>query len=153
MPTTNPIKTPAGYVPAFALGFSGPTGDLEVVDPAKPLPVALSSAEPLEVTPAVAPAPAPLEGSTTASIVAGPFIPAPGRPVVLTLAGAWDGVVQVKRSIDGGSTLHPLTAGGFAWGRYTENACEPVWEEQEDNVSLHLDIALTSGSIAFRIAQ
>lgn len=153
MPTTNPIKTPAGYVPAFALGFSGPTGDLEIVDSVKPLPVALSSVEPLEVTAAAAPAPTPLDGTSTASIVAGPFHPAPGRPVVLTLAGTWEGVVQVKRSIDGGTTLHPVTVGGFAWGRYTDNACEPVWEEQEDDASLHLDIALTSGSIAFRIAQ
>ena len=153
MPTTNPIKTPAGYVPAFALGFSGPTGDLEIVDPVKPLPVALTSAEPIEVTPTVAPAPPPLEGTSPASIVTGPFHPAPGRPVVLTLAGTWEGIVQIKRSIDGGTTLHPVTVGGLAWGRYTGNACEHVWEEQEDGAQLHIDIALTSGSIDYRIAQ
>jgi hypothetical protein len=50
MPITNPIKTPAGYVPAFALGFSGPEGELEIVEAAKPLPVALSSDAPLFVT-------------------------------------------------------------------------------------------------------
>lgn len=153
MPATNPIKTPAGYVPAFALGFSGPTGDLEIVDSVKPLPVELSSTEPLVVTPYAAPSPAAIEGASASNILVGPFVPTTGRPVVLTLAGTWEGVAELKRSSDGGATLHPLTAGGFAWGRYTANACEPVWEEQEDGIQLHLDITLSSGSIAYRIAQ
>lgn len=153
MPSTNPIKTPAGYVPAFALGFSGPEGELEIVDSVKPLPVSFSSAEPLPVAPSYAPAPSPLEGTSAASLIVGPFIPAAGRPVMLTLAGTWEGTVRVMRSIDGGATLHPVTVGGFDWGLYTANACEPVWEEQEDGAQIHLDVTLTSGTIAYRIAQ
>ena len=59
MPINNPIKTPAGYVPAFALGFSGPEGELEIVESTKPLPVTLASSDPLAVLPGYAPAPAP----------------------------------------------------------------------------------------------
>ena len=64
MPITNPIKTPAGYVPAFALGFSGPEGELEIVEATKPLPVAIDAADPLPVVPQFADAPAPIEGSS-----------------------------------------------------------------------------------------
>lgn len=149
----NPIKTPAGYVPAFAVGFSGPDGDLEIVESASPLPVALSSADPLAVTPGFAPAPAALAGAAATSGVIGPFAPVAGRPVVLSLNGSWEGTVQLMRSTDLGVTLHPVTAGGFAWGRYSANACEPVWEEQEEGAQLYLDIALTSGSVGYRIAQ
>jgi len=125
MPATNPIKTPAGYVPAFALGFSGPTGDLEIVDSVKALPVEVSSTDPLVVLPYAAPPPAAIEGTSASNVLVGPFVPATGRPVVLTLAGTWEGEVQLKRSSDGGTTPYPLTA----WARYVANACEPVWEE------------------------
>ena len=153
MPITNPIKTPAGYVPAFALGFSGPEGELEIVEAAKPLPVALSSDAPLVVTQQFPDAPVPVEGTSIASELVGPFTPVAGRPVVLSLSGTWEGTAQLMRSIDGGITLHPITVGGFIWGRYTANACEPVWEEQEQGAQLHLDIVLTSGTISYRIAQ
>jgi hypothetical protein len=149
----NPIKTPAGYVPAFALGFSGPEGELEIVESAKPLPVSISSVDPLAVTSTFAPAPAPLDGTASASTLAGPFAPVASRPIVLSLAGAWQGTVQLMRSTDGGATLHPVTAGGLAWGRYAANACEPVWEELEAGAQLFLDITLTSGTITYRIAQ
>jgi len=153
MPTNNPIKTPAGYVPAFALGFSGPEGELEIVQNGKPLPVALTATDPLVVLPGFATAPSPLVGTSAANVVAGPFTPVAGRPVVLSLSGEWQGSVQLMRSVDAGVTLHPVTAGGFAWGHYTGNVCEPVWEEQEANAQLHLDITLTSGTISYRIAQ
>jgi hypothetical protein len=32
MPTNNPITTPAGYPPAFAIGFSDQSGGLAFVD-------------------------------------------------------------------------------------------------------------------------
>lgn len=114
MPITNPIKTPAGYVPAFALGFSGPEGELEIVEAAKPLPVALSSDAPLFVTQQFPNAPVPLEGISTTNALIGPFTPVAGRPVVLSLSGAWEGTAQLMRSIDGGITRHLVTVGGFA---------------------------------------
>ena len=153
MPINNPIKTPAGYVPAFALGFSGPEGELEIVESTKPLPVAIAATDPLAVRPEFALAPSPLEGTSAASVLVGPFVPVAGRPVVLSLAGTWEGAVQLMRSTDGGVTLHPVTVGGFAWGYYTANACEPVWDEQEAVAQLHIDITLISGTISYRIAQ
>lgn len=153
MPSPNPIKTPAGYVPAFALGYPGPEGELEIVDSTKPLPVSFSSTDPLAVTPYSDPPPTPLEGSAAANAVVGPYVPVAGRPVMITLAGTWEGTVQVMRSIDDGATMHPVTVGGFSWGRYTTNVCEPCWDEQEVGAQLHLDIALASGTIDYRIAQ
>lgn len=149
---TQPIKTPAGYAPAFALGFSGPEGELEIVETAKPLPVALASGDPLSVVLQFAPPPSPLEATSAASVLVGPFAPVAGRPVVLSLGGTWEGSVQLMRSIDGGA-LHPVTLGGFAWGHYTGNACEPVWEEHEEGAQLHLDISLATGQISYRLAQ
>ncbi|MCB2048918.1 MAG: hypothetical protein KDE32_11930 [Novosphingobium sp.] len=153
MPSPNPIKTPAGYVPAFALGYPGPQGELEIVDSSKPLPVSISSTDPLAVTPYSDPAPVPLAGSAPSSIVAGPYAPVSGRPVMITLAGTWQGTVQIMRSTDGGATKHPVTVGGFSWGRYTTNVCEPCWEEQEAGAQLYLDISLVSGAVDYRIAQ
>lgn len=109
MPITNPIKTPAGYVPAFALGFSGPEGELEIVEAAKPLPVALSSDAPLFVTQQFPNAPVPLEGISTTNALIGPFTPVAGRPVVLSLSGAWEGTAQLMVCED------LCFAGGFDW--------------------------------------
>ena len=163
MPPTKPIKSPAGYVPAFAVGYSDPSGELAIVETLKPLPVILASGQPLPVTldtqdpiTVVAyapPAPAPLAGTSLASGLAGPFVPVAGRPVVLTLAVVCGGSVRLSRAIDGGATRQPVTVAGIAWGRFTANACEPVWEEQEANARLYLEITLTSGSVTYRLAQ
>lgn len=153
MPPTKPISLPAGYAPAFAIGYSGPTGDLAVVDGATPLPVALSASTVLSVQQASVTAPAALEGSATAALLTGPFTPQAGRPVMITLSGTWQGQVQVQRSADAGATRHKLTAAGLPWGNYTGNACEVVWIENEDAARLYLDIAVTSGTLTYRIAQ
>lgn len=153
MPPTKPIKSPASYVPAFAVGYADASGDLAIVDPGQPLPVAFSSNQPVAVENYTAPAPSPLQGDSAISTIVGPFLPVPGRPIVLTLSGIWDGTVQLARSIDDGATRHPVTVAGLAWGRYTANACEPVWEEQESGASLYLEIALASGAVAYRLAQ
>ena len=148
-----PISLPAGYAPAFAIGFSGANGQLAVVDDAKPLPVAFSTTAPLAVQEVGDPAPAPLSGQTAADLLAGPYVPATGRPVVLALAGDWEGAVRLERSSDGGATRHPLTAGGAPWATFDANACEPVWIEEEEGIELYLDISLASGTLDYRIAQ
>jgi len=140
----SPISTPAGYAPAFAIGFSD-AGSLAMVDAARPLPVTIQAA-----TGAM---PTPLQGSATGTAQAGPFAPAADRAVMLTLSGSWQGTVQVKRSTDGGSTRLPLTMGGTPWGSYAANACEQVWQESESGAALYLDIALTSGTLTYRLAQ
>ncbi|MBX7528000.1 hypothetical protein [Qipengyuania vesicularis] len=138
-----PLQIPAGFAPAFALGIDDGQGNLELVAQGSPLPV-------YQAAPA---APAALDGQTTSNVIVGPFAPTVATPVFLTLAGDWEGTVTLKRSTDGGATLHPLTAAGSAWGIYRANACEPVWEEGEEDATLWLDCAVNSGTLAYRLAQ
>lgn len=143
MPTNNPITTPAGYAPAVAVGFSDQSGTLSVVEVGKPLPVSLSAQSPT----------AALNGQTSMNTLVGPFTPVSGRQVILILSGSWEGSVQLERSVDGGTTRHKLTVVGSPWGYYVGNACEVVWVEEEDDAELYLDIAITSGTLGYRIAQ
>lgn len=137
------ISIPAGYAPAFAIGYSSEAGNLTIVDGMRPLPV-----QTVEM-----PTPEPLTGSTSISLLAGPIVPTPGRPVMLVLSGAWTGTVQLQRSSDLGATRQPVTIGGEPWGHFTANACEPAWIESEADAHLYLDIALTSGTLSYRMAQ
>jgi hypothetical protein len=61
--------------------------------------------------------------------------------------------VRLLRSTDGGATKLPVTVAGDTWAQFTANCCEPVWDESEASARLYLDIALTSGTITYRIAQ
>lgn len=140
---TAPIQTPAGFAPAYAIGFSSPAQTLQVASDETPLPVALASPV----------APPPLAGSSGIAVVAGPFYAVPGRPVILTLSGEWTGSVSITRSTDGGLTRHALTVGGAPWGRFTGNACEPVWEETDPAATLHLELAPASGTITYRLGH
>lgn len=140
-----PITAPAGYYPPFAIAFADEGGDGQVVGTASPLPVTLVPDEPETST--------PLAGSASASGVLGPFTPAPDRPIWLSLSGTWSGSVSVKRSVDGGTNKLPLTAGGLPWAAFTSNACEPVAEESAAGATYYLDVTLTSGTLAYRLAQ
>lgn len=147
------VKLPAGYAPAFAIGFADPAGNLVLAGTADPLPVALDPGV-IEVQAVESePPPPPISGVASASGLAGPFAPVAGRAVTLALSGTWEGMVQLTRSTDSGATRLALTAGGLPWGRYTANVCEQAWFESEDGAELYLDIALTSGTLAYRIAQ
>jgi hypothetical protein len=140
-----PITTPAGYHPSFALAFADEDGNGVVIDHDNPLPVAISAAAP--------PTSTPLAGSTSASGMLGPFAPVAERAIWLSLSGSWTGTVTLKRSVDGGTTRHPLTAGGEPWATFTANACEPVAEDGENGAAYYLDVALASGTITYRLAQ
>jgi len=140
--TSPSISVPAGFAPACAVGYSDSGGGLALVSGATPLPVAMS-----------APAPAPLSGLSTVSAVAGPFVPTPGRVIVVTLDGEWDGTVRLLRSTDGGLTKARLRVGGGTWGEYTASGCEQAWTETEEGTSFYLDIALNSGAVAYRVSQ
>ena len=140
---TYPIEAPGGFAPVFALGSDDGSGQLALVSHGAPLPtVALAPA-----------APAPLTGSASNAMVAGPFEPTPLAPIFLTLTGDWSGTVRVLRSTDGGATKHPLTIAGSEWAVFHGNACEPVWQEGERGALLYLDITPTSGTLTYRIAQ
>lgn len=144
--TNKPVKVPAGFAPAFAVGIADEAGNLAMIGSQTPLPV-------VQVTTAPPPTAAPLSGSASTNQIAGPFEPGPGAPVILQLGGIWTGTVQVVRSVDGGLTRHPLTVGGLPWARFTANVCEPVWEEAENGAELYLDIAVDSGSLTYRVSQ
>jgi hypothetical protein len=109
--TSTSISIPAGFAPAYAMGFSDIGGQFALVSDTAPLPVATS-----------APAPSPLSGQSAASGIVGPFNPTAGRVIVVTLDGEWDGSVRLLRSTDGGLTMVPLRVGGEAWGEYTAPA-------------------------------
>lgn len=140
MPT--PIQIPSGYTTPRAVAFADTDGSALIVSAAVPMPVTFGI-----------PVATPLAATTAATTQAGPYQPALGRGVVLTLSGAWTGTVKVLRSTDGGTTKQPLTVAGDVWGQFTGNACEAVWEESEALARLYLDITLTSGSLTYRLAQ
>ena len=138
-----PIQTPGGYAPAFAMGVDDEAGNLSLIARSRPLPVETQLPQ----------GPAPLEGETAGTFVAGPFEPAPLSPVFCTLGGDWEGTVTILRSVDGGSSLHPLTLAGSPWGLFTANVCEPVWQDSEQGASLYLHCVITAGTIAYRLSQ
>ncbi|MBO0748802.1 MAG: hypothetical protein J2O44_00010 [Porphyrobacter sp.] len=140
--TSAAISIPAGFAPAYAVGYSDAGGQLALVSDAAPLPVAMS-----------APAPAPLVGQSAASELIGPFNATSGRVIVVTLDGEWAGTVRLLRSTDGGLTRAPLRVGGSAWAEYTESGCEQAWTETEEGASFYLDIALDSGAVSYRVSQ
>ena len=143
MPLQTPVQTPAGYAPAFALGYADENDDFVLVSASSPIPT----------SPGDRPRPMPLEGTTSTSMVVGPFAPIPGVSVILELGGSWTGTVQLQRSSDGGTTLRDTTMGGAQWGRYLANACEPVWDESDPDAELYLSISIDSGTLDYRVSQ
>jgi hypothetical protein len=136
------IQSPGGYAASRAVAFADPDGAAVMVSAANPLPVAFGL-----------PDAAALAGSATSSVIAGPYEPVPGRAVMLELSGTWSGTARVLRSVDAGASMRALTAGGAPWAVFSANCCEPVWEESETGAQLYLDIALASGTLAYRFAQ
>lgn len=143
MPTP-PIQTPSAYVASRAAAYADIDGTAILVSTANPLPVSVGQA---------AAAATPLAGSTAITGVLGPYAPATGRAVILTLSGTWTGSVKLTRSADGGTTKLPITVGGQPWAQFTTNCCEAVWEESESAARLYLDVTLASGTLNYRIAQ
>lgn len=143
MPNPIPVSAPAAYAPVSAIGFAEADSTLSPVSADKPLPVSTVSI----------PAPAALAGTSVNSQIVGPFAPSSDKPVLLSLSGIWSGTVRLLRSTDGGTTKLPLTAAGQAWGQFTANCCEPVWQETVAGAALYLDIVLGSGSLTYRVAQ
>lgn len=140
------VKVPAGYAPAFAVGYSDASGNLVLTASDTPLPVVLSSQNQIA-------SPAPLIGTSSTSGLVGPFEPAPGIPVMLQLEGVWAGTVQLMRATDENATPVPVTIGGTAWANFTANACEPVWEDSNADARLFLDITLDSGTLSYQVSQ
>lgn len=142
-----PISVPAGFAPAFALGYADTDDAFALVRQAAPLPVQVINGEP------ASPPPPALEGLATGTALAGPFTPTTDRPVHLALWGEWTGTVQLERAASPSSPHLPTTAAGGVWGRFSANACEQVWSESEDGAVLYLAITVTGGTLHYRVAQ
>ncbi|MXO60756.1 hypothetical protein GRI89_14530 [Altererythrobacter salegens] len=142
MPDPTPIHTPAGYAPAFALGYSGSDSAFALVSDGERLPVAVA-----------APPPPPFEGQAAASQVAGPFAAIAGRAISVSLGGTWYGTATLQRSNDGVATRQVLRVAGQQWATYSASGCEQAWLETEDGATFYLDIELTSGTLAYRVSQ
>jgi len=143
-----PISYPGRFAPGVALNYADPSGGAIQVSQSSPLPVTMAAA-----TGSGSTTPPPLAGTTAAALVAGPFTPIAGRPLVLTLRGTWSGTVRLLRSVDGGTNKLPLTLAGAPWAVYSGNVCEPVWEENESAATFYLQLAPASGAIVYRLAQ
>jgi hypothetical protein len=142
--SSTPIQSPTAYVVSRAVAFADTDGSMMLVSATAPLPVLAVTSSGTST---------PLAGTASASGVFGPFTLITGRSVMLSLQGTWSGTVKVLRSTDNGASKLPLTAGGVSWGTYSGNCCEAVWEESDSAAKLYLDIALTSGSVTYRMAQ
>ncbi len=138
------VQAPAGYVPAYAVGFSDPSDTYVPVTDARPLPVVLAGETP---------APEPLAGETATNGVVGPFAAVAGRVITLSLDGEWEGTISLLRSTDGGATMHGLRVAGEPWGQYVAPGVEQAWLETEAGASFFLDIVLASGTVAYRVSQ
>jgi hypothetical protein len=143
MPNPIPVSAPAAYAPVSAIGYAEADSTLSPVSADKPLPVSTVSVPP----------PAALAGTASVTSQLGPFVPNSDKPVVVSLSGTWAGTVKLLRSVDGGATKLPITAAGLAWGQFSANCCEPVWQETVTGASLYLDVVLASGSVSYRVAQ
>ena len=142
-----PISYPGRFAPGFALAYADAAGAALQVSSTTPLPVAvISGGSAGSVPPA-------LSGSSAVAITAGPFAPLVGRPLVLALSGTWTGTAKLLRSTDGGITRLPLSLGGSPYATFATNICEPVWEENEAGATFYLQLAPTSGTILYRLAQ
>jgi len=144
---SNPVQVPAGFVPAVALAFGTPPDAARFVDSGNPLPVSVT---PAPTPPATS---TPVVGTASVTTDSPTFTPNLGRPINLTLSGTWTGSVAFQRSTDGGANWRGVTVGGVAWGVFTANCNEPVWEPTESGGTFRLAITRTTGTIDYRIAQ
>ncbi|WP_232495037.1 hypothetical protein [Novosphingobium kaempferiae] len=140
----SPIIPQSKYVTPVAVGFADGQGALSIVGSDVPLPVS---------TVRNAPTPAPMSGSSSTSIIAGPYAPITDTPIHLQLSGTWTGSVALQRSIDGGVTRQGLTVGGAPWAQFTANANEAVWQEGEAAATFYLAITIASGTLTYRVSQ
>jgi len=143
---SQPILNPARFVPVYGVGYAADTGEVSPVSSGAPLPVVSSP-------PPSGSLPAPLAGSTSANFFGGPFVPVRGLPITVVLNGVWQGLVRVMRSTDGGNSSFPLTVGGIAWAQFNSNACEAVWEENDPAATFYLEMAISSGTLNYRLGH
>jgi hypothetical protein len=135
---------PAGFVPEAAIALTDRDGIAVPIGPDRPLPVTIAP---------VSAAGDPLAGTAAADALAGPFAPELARAIWVTLTGDWSGTVTVQRSTGDVAARRPLTAGGVQIARFRGNAQEPIAEETVAGATYWLEIAITSGTLSYRVQQ
>lgn len=98
----------------------------------------------------------PVTGIFTTNGASPAFSPLPGRAIWATLTGTFGGdTVTVQRSVDGGTTWVPLSAGGLPFGVFTGAAQEPIASEDDTGTLYRLSLTGASGTtnIAYRLAH
>lgn len=142
---SQPIASPAGFVTPHVLELANGDGTASAVGVANPIPVAQSPA---------AARSAMLAGTASGSAVAGPFAPDLARSIWVTLSGSWSGTVSLLRSVDGGATRLPLTyIDGTARAVWTAPVNAAVAEESQAGATYYVSVALSSGTVAYRVTQ
>ncbi|MXO64153.1 hypothetical protein [Altericroceibacterium endophyticum] len=138
------IETRGRFVPQMALAI-GQAGESAL---------SVHAGNPLPVQQYLPPAASePLTGTAATDAVLGPFYPAMGRSIWLTLSGDWTGKVTVLRSADGGITQLPLTIGGAQWASFSDNVQEAIGEESVAGAGWYLAVTLSSGSVDYEVRQ
>jgi hypothetical protein len=102
-------------------------------------------------------------GATTAGnsggYLIGPFTPKIGYDLWCKIIGsAASGTAQLLKSDDAGNTQNSLTEGGQPWGLWTFSSKTGVIVNEppvtpSDSGLFYLQLALTSGSVTFRMGQ
>lgn len=139
------VALPAGYVTGQAVAYTTAADHAVLVSAAAPLPVATTRGASTATA---------LAGTTATSTTLGPFTPELGRPIWLTLSGSWAGTVQLQRSTDSGTTKLPITfLDGSARGSWTGAVNAAVAEESCAGATYYLVVTLSSGTLAYRLAQ
>ena len=145
--------TPGNYVPAIAIDYAATDGTAVAVSAATPLPVAAVTDLAATSTPL---------GDTVAAVgntLIGPFAPQIGRDIWIMLVGTGaSGTAQLLRSTDGGATQWGLTAGGKPWAGWSFAEVSGVIANEavvtaSDAATYYLAIALTAGSVTYRLGQ
>ncbi|NBC37379.1 hypothetical protein GTZ99_12540 [Novosphingobium sp. FSY-8] len=96
----------------------------------------------------------PVSGTLSASGNSGEFTPQLARPIWVTLSGSWAGSVQLKRSINGGSTWQAITTGsGTVKGVWTGSVNAQITEETCSRAIYRLEATLTSGALTYEVYQ
>lgn len=97
----------------------------------------------------------PLTGTVSSgqSINTGMLSPDTGYYLYLTLTGSWTGTVVVQHSTDNGVTWNAVTTNGQPAGTYIRNCDEDVLKVSDPNSKYRLAISVTSGALAYRLAQ
>lgn len=147
-PTAALAQAKVSYLPsavgAVVIATGEPGSTATTVSPSNPLPTVEGP-----LTPATSTA---LVGTvTTGTTVIGPFTPQLGRAIRVILRGTWAGTFTVSTSVDGCTTVNPLTIGGSTWGSFTGNANEVVDIPTLAGVVYCATATISSGSLTYGV--